>query len=239
MDDRKQPPVALMLLPLLALGAMLAVQYFAPPKAQTEESAADQAAIQPPQDVEGSADDAVPAKVAPVDARSRADSQNLYQLESDRFVASFTDLNTAMVSLQVKGERYLDEEGEPFELVTTDKEQYLPLAPSFSGVKIPADARWRLVESSKEKLSFAVGGRWRVGHPHLGARRAAVSASLLDRGSQRRSPFEVRRAWGSPPLTTSAVQTKKAVSSEGRPRLSATGSANKATTRFARIAKAS
>jgi len=172
MDDRKQPPVALMLLPLLALGAMLAVQYFAPPKAQTEEAAADQAAIQPPQDVEGSADDALPAKVAPVDARSRADSQNLYQLESDRFVATFTDLNTAMVSLQVKGERYLNEEGEPFELVTTDKEQYLPLAPLLSGVKIPADARWRLVESSNEKLSFAWAGdgvsvtrTWKLAEP--------------------------------------------------------------------------
>jgi len=63
-----------------------------------------------------------------------------------------------MVSLQVKGERYVDGEGNPFELVTTDKEQYLPLAPSFSGVKIPADARWRLLESSKEKLRFAWTG---------------------------------------------------------------------------------
>ena len=152
MDDRKQPPVALMLLPLLALGAMLAVQYFAPPKAQTEEPAAGQAAILAPEDAEGSTDEALLAQLSPADARSRAESQNLYQLESDRFVAKFTDLNTAMVSLQVKGERYLDEEGKPFELVTTDKEQYLPLAPSFSGVRIPEDARWRLVESSKEKL---------------------------------------------------------------------------------------
>lgn len=154
MDDRKQPPVGLMLLPLLALGAMLAVQYFAPPKAQTEEPAAGQAAIQAPEDAEGSTDEALPAQLSPADARSRAESQNLYQLESDRFVAKFTDLNTAMVSLQVKGERYLNEEGKPFELVTTDKEQYLPLAPSFSGVRIPADARWRLVELSKEKLRF-------------------------------------------------------------------------------------
>jgi len=157
MDDRKQPPVALMMLPLLALGAMLAVQYFAPPRAQTEEPAG-QAAIQAPEGAERSSDEAVPAQISPVDAKSRADSQKLYQLESDRFVASFTDLNTAMVSLQVKGERYLNEEGEPFELVTTDKEQYLPLAPSFSGVTIPADARWRLLESSTDKLSFQWAG---------------------------------------------------------------------------------
>ena len=152
MDDRKQPPVALMLLPLLALGAMLAVQYFAPPKAQTEEPVAGQAAVPAPEDAEGSTDEALPAQLSSADARSRAGSQNLYQLESDLFVAKFTDLNTALVSLQVKGERYLNKEGKPFELVTTDKEQYLPLAPSFSGVRIPAGARWRLVESSKEKL---------------------------------------------------------------------------------------
>ena len=170
MGDRKQPPVALMLLPLLALGAMLAVQYFAPPKAQTDEPNADQAAIQAPEDADGSPEEAVPAQISPIDARSRTESQKLYQLENDRFVASFTDLNTAMVSLQVKGERYVDGEGNPFELVTTDKEHYLPLAPSFSGVKIPADARWRLLESSKEKLRFA----------------------LVDRGSQRRSPGEIR-----------------------------------------------
>ncbi len=172
MDDRKQPPVGLMLLPLLALGAMLAVQYFAPPKAQTEEPAAGQAAIQAPEDAEGSTDEALPAQLSPADARSRAESQNLYQLESDRFVAKFTDLNTAMVSLQVKGERYLNEEGKPFELVTTDKEQYLPLAPSFSGVRIPADARWRLVESSKEKLRLewtgdgvSVTRTWKLAEP--------------------------------------------------------------------------
>jgi YidC/Oxa1 family membrane protein insertase len=157
MDDRKQSPVALMMLPLLALGAMLAVQYFAPPKAQTEEPAA-QPAMPAPEGAERGSDEAVPAQISPVDAKSRADSQNLYQLESDRFVASFTDLNTAMVSLQVKGERYLNEEGEPFELVTTDKEHYLPLAPLFSGVTIPADARWRLLESSTEKLSFQWAG---------------------------------------------------------------------------------
>ena len=162
MDDRKQPPVGLMLLPLVALGAMLAFQYFAPPKAQTEEPAAEQAAEQAPEQAAEQAPeagaDAAPAQLLPTDSRSRTESQQLYRLENDRFVASFTDLNTAMVSLQVKGERYLDEEGNPFELVTTDKETYLPLAPSFSGVTVPPDARWRVVESSKERLRFEWAG---------------------------------------------------------------------------------
>jgi YidC/Oxa1 family membrane protein insertase len=166
MDDRKKPPVGLMMLPLVALAGLVAVQYFAPPKAQTEEPAAEQAteravepttaqAPEPSKDTDGTA---TPAQLSPGDSRSRVESQRLYQLENDRFVASFTDLNTAMASLQVKGERYHDEAGEPVELVTTDKETYLPLAPSFSGVTVPPDARWRVVESSKEKLRFEWAG---------------------------------------------------------------------------------
>jgi YidC/Oxa1 family membrane protein insertase len=160
MDDRKQPPVGLMLLPLVALGAMLAVQYFAPPKAQTEEPAAEQAPEQAANEAPEQAAEPgdAPAQLSPIDSRSRTENQQLHQLEDDRFVASFTDLNTAMVSLQVKGERYLDEEGQPFELVTTDKESYLPLAPSFSGVTLPPDARWEVVESSKERLRFQWAG---------------------------------------------------------------------------------
>jgi len=158
MDERKQPPVGLMLLPLIALGAMLAVQYFMPPKAQTEDPAATEAAEQVAAEPDDPAYEAAPAEISPADARSRVDSQGLYELENDRFVASFTDLNTAMVSLRVKGDRYLDEEGNPFELVKTDKEQYLPLAPAFSGVEVPADAVWRVVESSKSKLSFQWSG---------------------------------------------------------------------------------
>jgi YidC/Oxa1 family membrane protein insertase len=146
-----------MLLPLVALGAMLAVQYFAPPKAQTEEQPTQQA----PEAGSGStglSDEPGPAELSPRDSQSRVESQQLHQLENDLFIASFTDLNTAMVSLQVKGERYLDEQGKPFELVTTDKEAYLPLAPSFSGVTVPADARWRAVEASKERLRFEWAG---------------------------------------------------------------------------------
>ena len=162
MDDRKKPPIALLVLPLVALGAMLAVQYFAPPKAQTEEPAAEQVAgqteEQAPEDSVDTGGEAAPAQLAPVDARSRAKSQQLYKLENDRFVASFTNLNTAMVSLQVKGERYLDEEGNPFELVTTDKEAYLPLAPVLSGVTVPPDAHWQVVEASNERLRFQWAG---------------------------------------------------------------------------------
>ena len=162
MDDRKKLPIGLMVLPLVALGAMLGVQYFAPPKAPIEEAGAEQAAQQVrgpgAQPAADTAATATPTQLSAADSRSRAESQQVYRLENDRFVASFTDLNTAMVSLQVKGERYLDTDGKPHELVTTDKEAYLPLAPSFSGVTVPPDARWKVVESSAKRLRFQWDG---------------------------------------------------------------------------------
>jgi len=162
MDERKPLPIALLVLPLVALGAMLAVQYFSPPKAQTEEPATERAAEQAPeeasQDSENTAGEATPAQLLPTDSRSRTESQQLYTLENNRLIASFTNLNTAMVGLQVKGERYLDEEGNPFELVTTDKEAYLPLAPVLSGVTVPPDAHWQVLEASNQRLRFQWAG---------------------------------------------------------------------------------
>lgn len=161
MDDRKQPPIALLLLPLVALGAMLAFQYFAPPKAQTEQpqpEQTEQAATLVAEQPAVNGDEPSPTQVSPSDARSRVESQSLYRLEDDRIIATFTDLNSAMVGLQVKGERYLDKEGNHHELVTTDKEAYLPLAPSFSGVTVPPDARWQMVESSEKEVRFQWAG---------------------------------------------------------------------------------
>ena len=150
MDDRKQPPTILMLLPLLALGAFVAVQYFTPRKVQTEEPAVEQTAQAGGAEAEVTAPDD-PSSDGPATNLAK---QNLYELENDEFVASFSDLNTALASLRVKGERYLDRESGPHELVTTDKPQYLPLAPVFSGVTIPPNARWKVIESSKQRLRF-------------------------------------------------------------------------------------
>ena len=82
MDDRKQAPIALMMLPLVALGVLLAVQYFAPPKAQTEEPPAEQA----PEPATEPGADAAPAQLSPTDSRSRAEAQQTYQLEDDRIL---------------------------------------------------------------------------------------------------------------------------------------------------------
>ena len=153
MAERKQLPIVLLALPVAIMGVMLGVQYFAPNPAQTDE---------PPVEVSAEQSEDAPAPVTKelsgTEARTRVESQKQYQLEDDRLVASFTDLNTGLVSVRVKGNRYLDEEGNPHELVTTDKERYLPLRPTFSGVAIPPTARWTVVESSKRKIHFRWSG---------------------------------------------------------------------------------
>ena len=173
MDERKNPPVWLMMLPLIGLAVLVAYQYLAPrPERapETETAAAAVAAPETPRKEQaapaprGSGDSAspvatksphgAPATVSAADARARVDSETRYQLENDRFIASFTNLNTALASLKVKGERYHDEDGNPHELVTTDKEQYLPLAPEISGVTIPLDAVWSVASTSKDELRF-------------------------------------------------------------------------------------
>ncbi len=153
MAERKQPPIVLLALPVALMGVVLGLQYFAPNQAQTDEPSveeSDRSAEPEP--------DRASAEPSAAEARARVESQKTYQLEDDRLVASFTDLNTALVSLRVKGDRYLDEEGNPFELVTTDKERYLPLKPKFTGIAIPPDARWNVVESSKRKIHFRWSG---------------------------------------------------------------------------------
>ena len=165
MDERKNPPIWLMMLPLVGLAALLAYQYFAPKPPPAVSAPVSAPATAP-------APAPAPATVSPSDAKSRVDLEKRYQLENDRLVASFTNLNTAMVSLQVKGERYLDGDGNPHELVTTDKARYLPLAPELSGVTIPADAVWSVAEANKDRIRFnwagdgvAITRTWELAEP--------------------------------------------------------------------------
>ncbi|MEM8608126.1 MAG: membrane protein insertase YidC [Myxococcota bacterium] len=159
MAEQKRPPILLLGLPIAVLGVMLGLQYFGPEK-PTEESS-EPAAVETSTDSTeaapssgASSDTGQPAALDGDAMRARVESQKLYVLEDDRIVASFTDLNTGLVSLRVKGDRYLDENADPFELVTTDKERYLPLQPTFTGVQVPSDALWSVLESSPSRVHF-------------------------------------------------------------------------------------
>jgi YidC/Oxa1 family membrane protein insertase len=156
MAERRRPSIALLALPLAIVGVMLGIQYFAPAPAKTDET--EDVPVDAAADQNAPDQQSAPERLTGREARDRLESQNVYELESERFVASFTDLNTGLVSLRVKGERYHDENANPFQLVTTDKERYLPLQPAFSGVAIPATARWEVVASSKSAVHFRWSG---------------------------------------------------------------------------------
>ena len=175
MASPKRPPILLLGLPIAVLGVLLGLQYFGPKEppeqpaaAQDGQDAQDPRATPDAQDAPaaeanvGSAASNTTGQAGTPDAasldadamRARIESQQLYVLEDDRIIASLTDLNTGLVSLRVKGDRYLDENADPFELVTTDKERYLPLQPTFTGVEIPEDARWSVLESTSRRVHF-------------------------------------------------------------------------------------
>jgi YidC/Oxa1 family membrane protein insertase len=193
MDERRTPPVWLMLLPLLGLAGLVAYQHFVPPTppsepvavAQADESAALQAE---PVDQPAAAEQ---RSAAAADPQARTASERRYELENDRVIAAFTNLNTAMVSLRVKGDRYLDPEGNPHELVTTDKEQYLPLAPELSGIAIPADALWTVAEASNVRVRFewvgdgvTVTRTWEIAEPLY---QLSSTVTVRNDGTSRRS----------------------------------------------------
>ncbi len=92
-----------------------------------------------------------------VDPAARKAAEQRHELRTEHFVATFTNLNGGLVSFRLLGERYRDDDGQPFELVTTDKEPYLPLRVDVLGVAIPEDAVWEVERLDARTLRF----RWR------------------------------------------------------------------------------
>lgn len=175
MAERRRPSLVLLLLPAIALIVLAATEWLksnddesdASPPTTTQSAAPEQDGVKEanqgtPGD-EGAADvDSSPGSAAEPDgvlaadeARTRLENQALYTLQTERFEVAFTDLNTAIASAKIKGERYL-EDGEPFELVTTNKERYYPLAPQLIGVSIPTNATWETIEQTDKAIRF----RW-------------------------------------------------------------------------------
>ena len=183
MDERQTPPLWLMMLPLLGLAGLVAYQYFVPPTPAPEPSVAAQA--DPTQAVEAAApptaEEAGTAPVAAaVDAQSRAASQKtLRSRKRPHQVASFTNLNTAMVSLAGQ-RRSLPRRGRRTRTSSSPptRSGTWPLAPEFSGVSDPRRRPLDAVGVLKRAPPFRVGRRRRDRHPHLGARRPAISSSL-------------------------------------------------------------
>ncbi|MBK8592151.1 MAG: membrane protein insertase YidC [Sandaracinaceae bacterium] len=145
-DPKKQ------LIPLLAFTVLIGLAYAGlklfgdpAPEAAAGETAADAGGARAPS---GSSSPSAEARAA------RAASARTAQIETEHFIATFTNLNTAVTSMRVKGERFRGPTGDLHEMVSTELERYLPLNLDLGGVNIPADAVWTLTQPAPNLVRF-------------------------------------------------------------------------------------
>jgi len=93
-------------------------------------------------------------------ARSRA--QHRVSIRTPEISAIFTDRNASLVSLQLLEPRFAISYGGrppvPQNLVSTDREEYLPMRQTIGGVTIPPDATWRAEQVTPTEVRFSWEG---------------------------------------------------------------------------------
>lgn len=101
----------------------------------------------------GSEDDAA-RDAAETEARAaaREDQRTTFFIRTDRFEAGFDNLAGGMRSFRLLGHRFEDEQGVVLDLVTTDRDEFLPLRIELPGVNIPDDAVWEMTLESETSL---------------------------------------------------------------------------------------
>jgi YidC/Oxa1 family membrane protein insertase len=111
---------------------------------------------------ESGADDGESERSETSRAERRA-NQKTATLRTEHFRATFTNRNTGLVAFKLTDERYRGEKGNPKQLLSTNKEPYLPLHPELGGIELPDDAYWDLEKISDTELRFEwSGGGFRV-----------------------------------------------------------------------------
>jgi YidC/Oxa1 family membrane protein insertase len=95
--------------------------------------------------------------LTPEERRTRLEAQRLARIETPEFVATFTNLSAALLHFELKGPQFLVA-GRRIDLVSTDREEYLPLRVDLGGVPIPQDAVWQIEQLSPTALRFTWSG---------------------------------------------------------------------------------
>lgn len=73
-------------------------------------------------------------------------------IRTDRFEASVDNLAGAVRHVRLLGDRYVTGGGEHLDLVTTERDEFLPLRIELPGVEIPADAVWEMTQESETSI---------------------------------------------------------------------------------------
>lgn len=88
------------------------------------------------------------------DLRARTDSEQIVTVRTDVFDASFSSLNTGLVSFKLTEEKYRDGNGEPIDMVTTTSEAYYGLQLEVPGIPIPPGAVWSAEQIDERTVRF-------------------------------------------------------------------------------------
>ncbi len=164
------------LITLAIFGALLGVSYFGAEYfvPASQQSTSESSTKADPSTARG-ADGRAQAQAAPRESKpSAGSSQNAIaasrrlrnaptvEIKTDHMMAKFTASNAALVSLRLRGARFR-RNGQPIELVTTDKREYLPLRAEIQGVNIPDGAQWKAQQLSPRAVAFRWSNmRWAV-----------------------------------------------------------------------------
>jgi YidC/Oxa1 family membrane protein insertase len=126
------------------IGLALAVPYFlAPPEAAKNASkpAMPSTGASAPRPARPAP--AAPVAQPPLDPAARRAAQKLATIETAQFRAQVTNLNGGLTSFALKSKRF-QTAGKRLDIVTTDKEAYLPLAIEVAGLPAAAPSTWEL-----------------------------------------------------------------------------------------------
>jgi YidC/Oxa1 family membrane protein insertase len=88
-----------------------------------------------------------PAARPPQHDPARAAAQRLATIETDEYLAQVTNLNGGLTRFELKSKRFRTD-GQPLDIVTTDKERYLPLAIEVAGLPEAPPAFFELSQLS-------------------------------------------------------------------------------------------
>jgi YidC/Oxa1 family membrane protein insertase len=144
MDQSKTRILVLVGLFGIALGA----PYLLSPKTPPEESVKSTP-------VPAAAPGVSPETAAPLAATAPWPEQELARIETEDFIAEVSSRNGGLTRFEPKAERY-HSRGEPVDIVTTDKPEYLPLAIELKG-EAPGAARqgWRMQQLSDRAVGLS------------------------------------------------------------------------------------
>jgi len=169
MDDGRRPSLTTLLFLLALGGGFLAFDLWtrsAGADPQDETPAAEAAAAPPEDEGPPGAEEDVAGGDARTDPTAGGDSERgpgaaeeeAATLVGDGFEVEVTNANGALRSVRLLDEKFESRDGDPYDVVRTDKDRFLPFQIELAGVDIPAGPVWELTQPSDDRVVLRWAG---------------------------------------------------------------------------------